>query len=276
MFPWNYGFHWTAGTIIFLGAFYTVLTIVFATLGRAAWRSWRDMRLEKAESIRWISDFHDLPAGDRGCRHELTGEVRQRKCPNAFDCRICDTHPAFLARNPPPEMDSSSSGTDIYGLPFPADRLYHRGHTWAKPEPDGTVTIGLDEIGRRLIGRPDRLELPEAGRRIHANGAAWRAERRGAAVRILSPVDGKVVATGGSEQEWYLRVKPVDGGMDTRHLLRPHELKPWVMRELERLQIALGGGRLSLADGGVPVADIASAYSGDDWDAVCGEMFLQP
>jgi hypothetical protein len=32
----------------------------------------------------------------------------------------------------------------------------------------------------------------------------------------------------------------------------------------------------SLADGGVPVADIAAAYPKTDWDAVCGEMFLEP
>jgi hypothetical protein len=32
----------------------------------------------------------------------------------------------------------------------------------------------------------------------------------------------------------------------------------------------------SLADGGVPVRDIASAYPQTDWDAVCGEMFLEP
>ena len=32
----------------------------------------------------------------------------------------------------------------------------------------------------------------------------------------------------------------------------------------------------SLADGGVPVTDIAAAYPNTDWDAVCGEMFLEP
>ena len=49
--------------------------------------------------------------------------------------------------------------------------------------------------------------------------------------------------------------------------------------ELERLQLALtmeGASTPSLADGGVPVADIASAYPKMDWDAVCGEMFLEP
>jgi hypothetical protein len=64
-----------------------------------------------------------------------------------------------------------------------------------------------------------------------------------------------------------------------RHLLRDAEVKPWLMRELERLQLALtmeGASLPSLADGGVPVADIAAAYPRTDWDAVCGEMFLEP
>jgi len=62
-------------------------------------------------------------------------------------------------------------------------------------------------------------------------------------------------------------------------LLRDAEVKPWLMRELERLQLALtmeGASTPSLADGGVPVADIAAAYPKTDWDAVCGEMFLEP
>jgi hypothetical protein len=52
-----------------------------------------------------------------------------------------------------------------------------------------------------------------------------------------------------------------------------------MMRELERLQLALtmeGASVPSLADGGVPVPDIAAAYPKADWDAVCGEMFLEP
>jgi len=47
---------------------------------------------------------------------------------------------------------------------------------------------------------------------------------------------------------------------------------------LERLQLTLSveGAAPSLADGGVPVADIAASYPAADWDAVCGEMFLEP
>jgi hypothetical protein len=130
-----------------------------------------------------------------------------------------------------------------------------------------------------LLGTPDAVELPEPGSRVQANGTAFRVHRCEADVRVLSPVDGEVVETGGVDRGFFLRVKPVGGSMDMRHLLRDSEVKPWMMRELERLQLALtmeGASVPSLADGGVPVADIAAAYPKTDWDAVCGEMFLEP
>ena len=48
---------------------------------------------------------------------------------------------------------------------------------------------------------------------------------------------------------------------------------------MERLQLSLSaevGTAAALADGGVPVKDIAAAYPKANWDAVCGEMFLEP
>jgi len=276
MFPWNYGFHWGITSYIFLGAFYTVLVVVATTVANALWRSHRALRTVQAERIRWISDFHDLPARDRVCRHVLTGELTSRECPHAFDCRECETHPKLLARHPLAAPDETEE--ELFGMSFPLDRLYHRGHTWARPESDGTVTVGLDELGQRLLGTPDRIDLPELGAQVHANGTAFRVHKRNADVRILSPVDGEVVAAGGAGLGWYLKVKPAGAPIDLRHLLCGAEIKPWLMRELERLQLTLSveGAAPSLADGGVPVADIAASYPAADWDAVCGEMFLEP
>lgn len=260
--------------IIFLGAFYTVLTIIAATLAAALWRSLRALRRGKVEEIRWHSDFHDLPADERACRHVLTGEFQKRECPNAFDCRLCQTHAKWVELHPvrPAQED------DVYGMSFPTDRYYHRGHTWARPETDGTVTIGLDDLGRRLLGNPDSIDLPAPGSRIAVNGPAFRVRRREADVRVLSPVDGEVVETGGVNRDYLLRVKPVGDRCDMRHLLSGWEVRPWMMREMERLQLALAtdGTRATLADGGVPVADLAASCPQADWDAVCGEMFLEP
>lgn len=273
MLPWNYGFHLDAGHILFLGAFYAVLGIVLATVLNAALRSFRDLRARKAEQIRWVSDFHDLPAGDRACRHVLTREFTSRECPHSFDCRECQTHAKLIARRPA----EPGSEEEVFGMAFPLDRFYHRGHAWVHREGDGTVTVGLDELGSRLLGTPDGVETPLPGTRVEVNGTGFRLRKRGADVRILSPVDGEVVETGSAERGWYLRVRPEkEDELAFRHLLRGAEIKPWVMRELERLQIALTaeGAAPSLADGGVPVTDISRAYPETDWDAVCGSLFL--
>jgi hypothetical protein len=277
MLPWNYGFHWNLAHVIFLGAFYCVLTAVAATVIAAVRRARRALLQNCVEAVAWHADFHDLPARDRVCRHVLTGELRARECPHAFDCRECETHAKLTARHPLPEAGHAAE--DLLGMAFPLDRFYHRGHTWAHPEPDGTVTVGLDELGSRLLGTPDAADLPLPGARVEANGTAFRVHKRNADVRVLSPVDGEVVETGGADRGWYLRIKPAAAGEAAfRHLLRGAEVRPWLLCEMDRLQLALAApeGAPTLADGGVPVADIAACYPRADWDAVCGEMFLEP
>jgi glycine cleavage system H lipoate-binding protein len=252
---------------IFLGAFFSVLTVVSVTLLFALWRSRRPKKQEA--HLRWHSDFHELPSSDRSCRHALTGEFQKRECPNAFDCRGCQTHPKLK------QAALGRAEEEVYGMAFPLDRYYHRGHTWARVEADGAVTVGLDELGKRLVGAPDAVDLPAPGVRVHANGTAFRVKRRETDVRILSPVDGEVVETGGPDREWYLKVRPENTNFT--HLLRGEEIRPWMLREIERLQLALSAeGAPTLADGGVPVADIPASCPGADWDAVCGEMFLAP
>jgi glycine cleavage system H protein len=274
MFPWNYGFHWSAGSALFLGAFYSVVAIVAASVIAALVRARRAARDGREGEVRWHAEFHDLPAADRLCRHMLTGEFRYRECPNAFDCRQCETHARLLEIHP--KASPAESEEEVFGMAFPFDRLYHRGHTWVRPEPDGTVTIGLDDLGRRLIGAPDRVELPAPGTHVATHGPAWRIYKRNAAVRVLSPVDGAVIESNENEPGGLLRVKPDGTSSDLRHLLLPCEVKPWLLREMERLQLALSAeGAPALADGGVPVEDISANYPHADWDTVCGKMFLQ-
>jgi len=278
MLPWNYGFHWNTGHVVFLGAFYTVLTIVATTLVLAVLRSRRAIAEQRVEDIGWHADFHDLSPQDRVCRHVLSGELQCRECPHAFDCRHCETHARLVARHA--VAKPAEAEEEILGMTFPLDRFYHRGHTWARIEPDGTATIGLDDLGQRLLGVPDSTELPQPGERVSVSGTAFRVHKRNANVRVLSPVDGEVVETAGPGSDWILRVKTTGGGgIDCRHLLRGSEVRPWLTREMERLQLTLSaeaGSGATLADGGVPVKDIAAAYPEADWDAVCGEMFLEP
>lgn len=279
MLPGIYEFKWDAGHIIFLGAFYTVLTIVVTTIAVAVFRAARAFRANRVESARWHADFDDLPEGARRCRHEIAGDVESRTCARGFDCRRCPDHARFLEAMPAATLDPHPAPACLVaGIELPADRLYHRGHTWVREEADGTLSVGLDGLGSRLIGSADEIDLPAVGSRIVTNGTGWIARKKDTVVRVLAPVDGEVVATGSPSMGWMLRLRPAEEGASLRHLLTPVEARPWMLREMERLQFALAvdGIGPTLADGGVPIDDLSSAIPEGEFDDVCGMMFLEP
>jgi len=273
MFPWVYGFEWHAGYLIFLGVFFTVAVVVVSTIVLALFRTIRDFRKGRAEQLQWASNFHDLPPQHRACRHALTGELEGRVCEQNFDCRECTMHASLLAKQS--GAPACCKENEIFGMPVPLDRFYHRGHTWVQVEDGGTLRIGLDELGRRVIGKPDVLELPKPGARLTANAPAVRMSRNGSDVRILSPVDGTVTAVASPGDDWLFRVEPA-AEFNPRHLLSGLEVRAWYLRELERLQLSMGlpEGTQSLADGGVLVEDVAAVCPKQQWDTACGELFL--
>ncbi len=279
MLPGIFGFKWEPGNLIFLGAFYFALTVIFGTISVAVFRVLRDFRSRKQEVICWKANFEDLPRSARVCRHVMTGEYKSRTCPNSFDCRECAPHAQMTASGRPAAIEDGS-GPDlegVLGFSMPLDRLYHRGHTWVSRQPDGTLLVGLDDFAARLLGTPDEIILPPVGEPLMVNGTGWQLRKGPSDIRILSPVDGTVLETGGPGRGWYLRVAPAEG-FQTAHLLGSREVQPWILRELERIQISISSSAVgpSLADGGVPIDDPASVYPEGDWDLVWGEIFLQP
>lgn len=276
MFPWIYEFRWSAGHLIFLGVFFTVVTAIIVSLIVSAWRASRTLRGPKNEHVQWMAEFEDLPLAARACRHEINGDVLHRTCNNDFDCRVCDAHSTFLSQRVP-QPEAKTAENRPFGFSMPLDRYYHRGHAWVRSEGGGVYSIGLDDFGRRLIGIPDDVVLPSVGTRVHANGTGWQMVKQKARLRVLAPIDGVVVEQGGVADDWYLKVRANDAEMSTRHLLRGEEVKPWLMRELERLQFALApaGMGSSLADGGEMVPEMWRQAPDVDWDGVWGEMLLR-
>jgi hypothetical protein len=259
--------------VTFVSIFLAVAAVVAGTLALAAFRTWRDMAKGKAEAIRWHSEFEDLPLRDRTCRHVLTNEFLHRTCDQGFDCRGCSTHAKWIETHPVP---AAAQPVELAGLKYPTDRYYHRGHTWVKPADDGTYLIGPDALGERMFGKVQQLTLPPAGARLAANAPAWTIRQGSDEFRVLSPIDGIIVEHGSPEAGFYLRVRPTESPMRLTHLLRGAEIRPWVLRELERLQMLIAPGLPSLADGGVLIEDAPSMAPEVNWPAVWGEMLLEP
>jgi hypothetical protein len=273
MFPWSPEFTWDTAHVIFFGALYSVLAAIAGGLAVAAWRAFDDGRRGRTASLAWHADFEDLPASARACRHQLTGEAPGRACENAFDCRHCRGHVIFEALR---EQAPPVSRSERFGFELPLDRFYHRGHTWARLEADGTLSVGLDDVARRLVGRPDEVELPSPGAKLSVNAPAIRVRSRGSFVRLLSPVDGTVLGVRGEGVAATLRVDP-GGPFDARHLLSGEEARAWALRELERLQRAFSPDvAAALADGGELVEDVGATLPRDRYDALLGDMLLEP
>ena len=273
MFPWVYGFEWSPGYLIFLGVFYTVALVVAGAVVYALWRSFRTVQQDAAGKVMWHAAFEDLAPAERACRHAVTGELPGRVCDNGFDCRACRMHLRLLYAGGPDGSSGDPGAVEICGLRLPLDRYYHRGHTWVRQEEDGSLVVGLDELGRRLAGEPGAVETPQAGTALRVNEPAFRLRRNGVEARILSPVDGTVL--GLAEGEGLIRVRPAEG-FSTVHLLRGAEVKAWMQHELERLQLALSAacGAASLADGGAVPEDLGRRLGGRQYDTACGLAFL--
>ncbi len=276
MLPWNPDFIPATSTYLFLGAFFAVVAVVATTLGVAALRAFRDVSRGRAATVRWLEEFEELPEEARACRHALTGELPGRICPRAFACSGCERHARLVAERSG-DPAAAPPADSLFGFDFPSDRLYHRGHAWARPEEDGSVTVGLDDLSSRIVGALDAVVLPGPGERIAENGPAFRLHKGSARVRVAAPVTGTVVETGGPGRDFYLRVRP-DAPFDGASLLSGREVAAWVLREWDRLQVVLAGPRAvpALADGGVPLADLSKTVPDAERDRVLGEFLLDP
>jgi glycine cleavage system H lipoate-binding protein len=168
----------------------------------------------------------------------------------------------------------------------PAGVHLHPGHTWARLEADGLVTIGIDEFAHRLVG-PSAVEVPELGSRVAQGEPALSLREAGRAVPMLSPIDGTVVAVnpavkaGAAALEdpygagWLFKVKAPRLAANLRQL---HRAAP-ALRILEDAGEALARrmdpelGRV-LQDGGTPVHGIARELAGEGWETLAREFFL--
>jgi glycine cleavage system H lipoate-binding protein len=168
----------------------------------------------------------------------------------------------------------------------PAGLHLHPGHTWARLEADGLVTVGIDDFAHKLVG-PAAVTLPGPGEKVAQGEPALALAEEGAPVPMLSPVDGTVMAVnpavkaGGAALAdpygagWLFKVKPTRLAANVRQLHGTATAR----RMLEGAEEALLGrmepslGQV-LQDGGAPVHGIARELAGEGWRELAREFFL--
>ncbi len=196
------------------------------------------------------------------------------------------------AREARPALAARPAGATA--LPRPAtsgwfhvpDGVYlHPGHTWARLEGDGLVSVGLDDFAHKLVG-PATVEPPVVGTRVAQGEPAVELRDEDRGVAMLSPVDGTVVAVnprirghGALEDPygagWLFKVKAPRLAANLRQLHADAPARRMLDEAGDTLALRLAPelGQV-LQDGGTPVHGIARALAGERWDELAREYFL--
>jgi glycine cleavage system H protein len=168
----------------------------------------------------------------------------------------------------------------------PAGVHLHPGHTWARLEPDGLVSVGVDDFAHKLVA-PAAVALPDPGAHVAQGEPALEIGDEERKVAMLSPVDGTVVAVNAGARErpdaiddpygagWLFKVKPSRLAANLRQLLSDGAARRLLEDAGESIALRMSPQLATvLQDGGTPIHGIARAIAGDDWDELARQHFL--
>jgi glycine cleavage system H lipoate-binding protein len=171
---------------------------------------------------------------------------------------------------------------------LPAQLFFHPGHAWARVDGDDTVTIGIDDFARKLVGPLSAVGLPRQGETLAQGERGWSLVAGAKTVDMLSPVDGTVVAVNEQAAEspdlvhedpygrgWLLRVRNPRLAANLKHLLSGSLARSWMSGVTDALRLQ-AGPELGLAyeDGGVIVDGLARSLDAEQWDVIARQYLL--
>ncbi len=135
---------------------------------------------------------------------------------------------------------------DGYNLP---DELYYTtGHTWARVEKDGTVTVGLDDFGQKGAKNVTFIDVVSEGDKVESLKGFGTLESAKWIGKLISPVSGtcissnqkiyqnpKLIYTDPYGEAWFAKIKPTNLQDDLAKLIHGSEaVADWIKKEVEK------------------------------------------
>jgi glycine cleavage system H lipoate-binding protein len=171
---------------------------------------------------------------------------------------------------------------------LPSRLFFHPGHAWARVDGPDTVTVGIDDFARKLLGPLAALGLPGPGQTVTQGERAWSLVVDSTPIDMLSPIDGTVVAVNDAAQAspdlvsqdpydrgWLLKVRSPRLAANLKHLISGSLIWAWMddFTCALRLQAGLDTAP-ACQDGGAPVDGLARALDRDGWDRIARQFLL--
>jgi len=188
--------------------------------------------------------------------------------------RVAASQPAYQEAAPGQRLRGALAG-------FPGGVSLTTNHTWMKNNPDGTTTIGLDELLGRLVGAVESVSLPRTGFTPAAAGIGFRNGSR--VLQLTSPVAGEVVETNPEVAKdpsllvrdpygkgWLMRIAPrPDAAARAREYVVDRPLE-WLQEQVALVRdfLALNSAREAapvLQEGGLPSEGALQQFDENVW-----------
>jgi glycine cleavage system H protein len=168
-----------------------------------------------------------------------------------------------------------------------SEPYFHPTHSWAKIT-DDTVTIGVDEFAHKVLGRVQRIDVPQVGSYIRQGQTAWRLFHGKRTLPQSSPVEGEVIEINQDlinqpdkinqspyDAGWVLKVKPVALRQNLKNLLHGETARRWLetLRSQFIMRFSAEVGPVC-QDGGELIDGAGDLLSESEWDEVLQEYFM--
>lgn len=196
-----------------------------------------------------------------------------------------------LATQPLPvaaKAEAHARSSVVGGFKVPENLRYHPGHTWALNESPSLVRVGLDDFASKLIGKVERITLPQRGQWIRQGQKLATIFRDGVGVDMVSPIEGSIADVNDAVtrdpmmtrndpygEGWLVTVQSPDAKTNFRNLLSGTLARWWTEESASRLQKRMPMMLGALAqDGGVAVDNLTDQLPDKEWNEIAKEFFL--
>lgn len=197
--------------------------------------------------------------------------------------------PIAQATQVSPDLNKYALSSPVVGgFRVPEHLRYHPGHTWALSESPTLVRIGMDEFAAKLLGKVERVALPQRGQWLRQGQKIWTIFRDGKSVDMLSPIEGQVTDINEAAlrdpdqarkdpyfEGWLVTVNSPDAKTNLRNLLSGALARAWTDQCAARLRAMVPAPAGVLAqDGGTAIDDLSSRLSDQEWTDITKEFLL--
>lgn len=170
------------------------------------------------------------------------------------------------------------------------------GHTWMRPEADGSIRVGAGRLPLHALGGVDQVHLLASGSAVRAGETIAVLVHGRRRLHLVSPIEGVIDSVNADLASsaarlvenpfgtgWLYAVRPQRVALALRRTFIAEEAEGWMRREVARLRDAISGLGLgglepatALLDGGVPLGGFADRLNDAQWASVSRTMFEDP